>query len=1103
MTTISQQLQQTKERLVSDSRGPIQDLASRRVYDDAVNSLRVLDRRPKVNFNRLISADKCKLITESYPEFTINFTGTVHSSHGLAGGLRTLETEYLMMSVPYGLPTYDIGGNFSQHMLKGRSYVHCCNPCMDLRDVARNDSYRDTIQSYLSRFQRREPISWNTERFTGRPARALPEFQIEAFKEYQDDPFQLRAPPIPQCPFSPPEQMDTFAVSVHSLYDIPVNELGPALLRKKVKTLYACMHFSEELLLGAETGILSHIGASFVVKGNKVTFGFFDESTLLYTHDLRNVKDMMITTWFVADTRFVYMKEFQARRVDTVFCKFQRVDTYRLNRCVFGEDPDALGEFIDDAWTRSRSTAMMSTEPVFKDSASFQVWFPQSKGKVLVPVFKGIFQSGKMESSTVIVDEDFVHTILNHIRTYPAKQLTYENVLSFVESIRSRVIVNGCNVRSEWDVEKKILPDVAMTFLLITKLRQLQDQVVFDKFDFKRTTIWGKVREVFSEYVSDITGFIFESLRSIGWIQIVDDKLKITTPEYYRTFTEELNIKFRRNSEQVEVDVTESLKLSNEIFDVVAELGEQFDFMAFDTEKLQEFVKNHNVKPSVLKDVISALYNGECGVSFKDTSTPCLQGMSVENVSAVDVTNIPSTSGTKPDTVVTEITDTKESERFSFTKFNGMKVSDVLEQIRGPTEKHYVGEVEVRQMENYLDYLKASLCGSLSNLDKVLRDYWSQSNETYKTYGVWETQKKRWLLDPPERKHNWGLVLIGNESYIQCLQYDQNDQPVCLPGWQRVAVSNETKLFSNVQILNELNEVERVVPGGELILVEGVPGCGKTKEILERCNFKTDLVLTPGKDAASMIRRRANHGLSKENATSYNVRTFDSFLINRVPVRFDTVWVDEGLMVHTGVIQFSRLRTNCKRMYVFGDTKQIPFINRVMTFDYPECLRSLKVNSIETRSVTKRCPADVTVYLSSQYESHVLTTSNTLRSVDAQLLKGAAVLTPRETVLNGKIVTFTQADKALLKKNGYIGVNTVHEVQGDTFDEVSLVRATPTPVGIIAKDSPHVLVALSRHTCRLTYYTVVPDFVVSKITEIKAVSNFLLDIHMYSGPTKL
>ena len=43
-----------------------------------------------------------------------------------------------------------------------------------------------------------------------------------------------------------------------------------------------------------------------------------------------------------------------------------------------------------------------------------------------------------------------------------------------------------------------------------------------------------------------------------------------------------------------------------------------------------------------------------------------------------------------------------------------------------------------------------------------------------------------------------------------------------------------------------------------------------------------------------------------------------------------------------------------------------------------------------------------------------------------------------------------------LIKSGYNDVNTVHEIQGETFEETAVVRATPTPIGLIARDSPHV-----------------------------------------------
>ena len=72
-----------------------------------------------------------------------------------------------------------------------------------------------------------------------------------------------------------------------------------------------------------------------------------------------------------------------------------------------------------------------------------------------------------------------------------------------------------------------------------------------------------------------------------------------------------------------------------------------------------------------------------------------------------------------------------------------------------------------------------------------------------------------------------------------------------------------------------------------------------------RVNFDEDLVLVPGKQAAEMIRRRANSsGLIV--ATKENVMTVDSFLMNygRGPCQYKRLFLDEGLMLHPGCVNF-------------------------------------------------------------------------------------------------------------------------------------------------------------------------------------------------------
>ena len=89
--------------------------------------------------------------------------------------------------------------------------------------------------------------------------------------------------------------------------------------------------------------------------------------------------------------------------------------------------------------------------------------------------------------------------------------------------------------------------------------------------------------------------------------------------------------------------------------------------------------------------------------------------------------------------------------------------------------------------------------------------------------------------------------------------------------------------------------------------------------------------IVTGKQAAAMIRRRANSsGLIR--ATMDNVRTVDPFLMHPKPRSHKMLFIDEGLMLHTGCVNFLVFISGCDIAYIYGDTQQIPFINRVQNF---------------------------------------------------------------------------------------------------------------------------------------------------------------------------
>nr|QRV07327.1 replicase [Hibiscus latent Fort Pierce virus] len=1130
-TDIKQQITNVRDDAAHGAASLIKGLATRRVYDEAVNTLTLLDKRPKFSFSNLVSTENAKMVTEAYPEFNISFVGNRNTVHSLAGGLRKLEMEYLMTLVPYGSATFDIGGNYAQHLLKGRAYVHCCNPCLDFRDIARNESYKDTVDSYLKRFTTPD-CGWFSGAVRAITARPLPSFQKEAFERYRQVPSDVTcSQPFQDCAMRTPPNQDCFAISVHSLYDIPVDELGCALLRKNVKILYAALHFSEDLLLGATDAPLGNIGARFYRNGDEVTFGFDGESTLLYTHSFKNICGYITRSFFYAGAKYAYMKEFMVKRVDTVFCKFVRIDTQCLYKSVFHTqiDSDAVLEGMDSAFTARRQAAMLNAaRPLFKDKAAFSVWFPNAIGKVLIPIFRGTTCLGaKIKMEKRLVDEDFVYTILNHIRTYTGKQLSYENVLSFVESIRSRVVINGANVRSEWNIPKSDIQDIAMSLFLITKLRTLQDSAVLSHFDIKKKGFFDCVRET----IMEVTGSIFEPLTQIcidhGWFKIKEDKLKVEVPDTSRTFMSYMQTEFSESKAIESLDLWEYLDQSNQLYTHVSRLMERYSLPDFDVEKFKDLCAHLKVGPEVITAVIEAVMDKSLGFTVvggkaehqftdemkaavavsADYGQHCTDKKQVASAACKNEVTKPlkkqwveKTTAALPLQATTE-----KTQHFHFNDEDESISVENLHLKRADTFKAskacmlYTGTVREQQMKNFLDYLSASICATISNIEKVLSDYWVSGTQTYQTYGLWDCKKKKWVLQPPTAGHSWGIASIKGEHFIVMLSFNENVEPICDSSWDMVCVSNDTKLFSAMKILENLTPLPVKESNAKITLVDGVPGCGKTAEILAKANFKKDLILTQGKQAAQMIRKRANAIDCTKPANTSNVRTVDSFLMNPKPFTYDTLWIDEGLMLHTGMVNYCVLLSHCTKCFIYGDTQQIPFINRVMNFDYPGHLRTIVVDDTEKRRITSRCPLDVTFYLTQRYKGPVMSTSSVTRSVETKFVAGPARFEPRATPLPGKIVTFTQADKETLKKKGYNDVHTVHEIQGETFNEVSLVRLTATPLNIISPESPHVLVGLSRHTNRLTYYTVVHDCITYSISELSRLSDYIFDIYSVEG----
>lgn len=70
-----------------------------------------------------------------------------------------------------------------------------------------------------------------------------------------------------------------------------------------------------------------------------------------------------------------------------------------------------------------------------------------------------------------------------------------------------------------------------------------------------------------------------------------------------------------------------------------------------------------------------------------------------------------------------------------------------------------------------------------------------------------------------------------------------------------------------------------------------------------------------------------------------------------------------------------------------------------------------------------------------------------------------------------QILVFKQAEKAMLRIQGYVDTLTVHEYQGKQSKKIALYRDSVHEADVIYKSLPHVLVAMTRHSEQFTYYT--------------------------------
>uniref|UniRef100_A0AAU7YS26 ORF1a polyprotein n=1 Tax=Olive leaf mottling virus TaxID=3162628 RepID=A0AAU7YS26_9CLOS len=307
-------------------------------------------------------------------------------------------------------------------------------------------------------------------------------------------------------------------------------------------------------------------------------------------------------------------------------------------------------------------------------------------------------------------------------------------------------------------------------------------------------------------------------------------------------------------------------------------------------------------------------------------------------------------------------------------------------------------------------------------------------------------------------------------------------------------------------------------------VVESPPGGGKTTELV--ATFVTlfsrgveTRVVTANKNSCLEIKKKViallvfknvcEDGPALRMKLNDSIRTADSACMNVLSsIETKVLLIDEFFMLHSGQILFLISLFRSQYVVGYGDSNQIGYINRsdLQVAQYCNINEFLGEDCRSYRSKSYRCPVDVCKGLSKIYDREIEPVANSRNStLEIVPIRSQDDLEFESDV---KYITFTQGEKnelsKCLSKKGKVfdGVQTIHEVQGNTYQRVRLVRIKPQDDAVFSSQV-HITVALSRHVENFRYYVInvkINDLTCDRIKlskELTNISNELADHSPY------
>nr|QED42900.1 putative RdRp [Phakopsora tobravirus B] len=1036
--------------------------------------LKVADSRSKVTkipacFSGKLSGESQLDIKRMYPDFEITFTQEQHQAHAVAACCRMLDRMLLKKRIPAGQSILSVGGNYEYELLHSAEPVHSCTPHYslvgDVKEAAREVQrmarlrgrivHKDTSEAVRARIRgfMREPSPWRCEKLA------------------QD------------C------QHPADTVMVAHVYDMSLEQLVQTMLSHDSKLLLGCMILSNDMLV-ADKGDLPSVDGYYYHDGGYVYYGFKNEAQWQYKHRWAELRRFAFGGSVIQHAGRQAFYSITERRGDTIFY------TITLAPIAVPQVPLKLEWKVGEAKRAVVNGFVLSD---VNRTNPRRVLVPQQFSYPYESFVKSLsYATEKMEKGSFSLEDlqrkvraIFSDMTINSVRVAGYEKLEDEQMAYFLANVGvlAALAVNKSAIAEHTVIGVVRELRASAEDKLVTKLSKTLSRVLHQPFPNSSPVhvYWSRFMTFLTEFPNEILGRInweidpgYRTAMSASGFRHADRRVTIAStgvnPEFKDQDVLGLLSSAAACSDEMALVLAEAAATVNPhpaLLQWAANLRARFDLEVNEIARRADAEQMDRLQDPTLRNAAP-----EHGKLFEP---------SPRTGSSAHGTLVPPAESVRDKALASGVMldDVDEVEEFSqdLETVNAVAdaaIDEAVYLIRAEEQK-ILGEClknfEQVTTNRLPDDIKVKVHGKL-NFDP---DFWlvdeSGCLPGTSMYGI--------VVNSKDRFFPYAAVYVADSHTIvrvvaKCVDgvyshyvLDTNGSPVsglCM-------TTTNLEIFNGPVIVSNMEAAkQRSLPiGFKLVFVEGVPGCGKTHYIIH--SVPADgVVIACGRENADTTRQRVvelaeqrrdvglEH-LAFKNPQRY-IRTLDSALMRPSCGARSVMFLDECFQDHAGKFWACIKLWGVSAVQALGDSQQIPFIDRNAT---GKCTmpRLSHWNLRVGKYITRRCPKDATMAVAGFYNYCIRSTSQLTNSLSLEL---STVMPP---LLSGwKYLTMYQEDKATLKKRGYGEVNTVAEVQGQTYERVALVRLQERLQPLFNSEA-QVDVALTRHTSAFIYYA--PD----------------------------